>query len=319
MINVQTPVVQKEIPATGRTQDAASARKTTTKTQVGDATQPVVVAKNGAATVHPIADEIKPAHGVVVQAPTLLFGQTTAVQVAPVGSSVSVESLNFALSTQSDTGGVSSGTAIAAGRTSPGGITVTADSSGSKNTVHGAKSYVSDRETTTASPVDPAAAAKPEVKSERLQQPVAANAAVDSDTKTRTMGEAVVATVHALASGGGASSGSAPPVIAGLTKQPGGEASSSTGSSSNGPRVLDGSGGVTQSATEPMPRTLSASPTALEVGIPDGTHGWLKVRAEMADGGVVNASVSAASPASQEMLHRELPSLTAYLQSERWR
>jgi len=37
----------------------------------------------------------------------------------------------------------------------------------------------------------------------------------------------------------------------------------------------------------------------------------------MADGGVVNASVSAASAASQEMLHRELPSLTAYLQSEK--
>jgi hypothetical protein len=64
-------------------------------------------------------------------------------------------------------------------------------------------------------------------------------------------------------------------------------------------------------------RTLEATPTALEVGVANGTHGWLKIRAEMADGGVVNASVSATTSAGQEMLHRELPSLTAYLQEER--
>jgi hypothetical protein len=62
---------------------------------------------------------------------------------------------------------------------------------------------------------------------------------------------------------------------------------------------------------------LTATPTSLEVGIQNGTHGWLKVRAEMTDGGVVNASVSAASSAGQEMLHRELPGLTAYLQEEK--
>jgi len=64
-------------------------------------------------------------------------------------------------------------------------------------------------------------------------------------------------------------------------------------------------------------RTLEATPTSLEVGVTNGTHGWLKIRAEMADGGVVNASVSATTSAGQEMLHRELPSLTAYLQDER--
>jgi len=37
----------------------------------------------------------------------------------------------------------------------------------------------------------------------------------------------------------------------------------------------------------------------------------------MTDGGVVNASVSAVSSAGQEMLHRELPALTAYLQEEK--
>lgn len=65
------------------------------------------------------------------------------------------------------------------------------------------------------------------------------------------------------------------------------------------------------------PRLLTTTPTALEVGIQSGTHGWLKVRAEMTDAGVVNASVSPSSSAGQEMLHRELPALTAYLQGEK--
>ncbi len=75
--------------------------------------------------------------------------------------------------------------------------------------------------------------------------------------------------------------------------------------------------GAAAASMEGMPRPLTMTPTTLEVGIQDGTHGWLKVRAEMADGGVVNASVSATTSVGQEMLHRELPSLTAYLQTEK--
>ena len=63
-------------------------------------------------------------------------------------------------------------------------------------------------------------------------------------------------------------------------------------------------------------KTLTATPTSLEVGVSNGTHGWLKIRAEMADGGAVNTSLSTSSTAGQEMLHRELPSLAAYLKSE---
>jgi hypothetical protein len=37
----------------------------------------------------------------------------------------------------------------------------------------------------------------------------------------------------------------------------------------------------------------------------------------MTDGGVVNASVAATSFSGQQMLHRELPALTAYLQEEK--
>ena len=70
-------------------------------------------------------------------------------------------------------------------------------------------------------------------------------------------------------------------------------------------------------STEAAPQMLQATPNSLEVGVASGTHGWLKIRAEMSGAGVVNASLSTASSSGQEMLHRELPSLTAYLQSER--
>jgi hypothetical protein len=81
-------------------------------------------------------------------------------------------------------------------------------------------------------------------------------------------------------------------------------------------REQGGSGGVA-AAVDGMPRMLTATPTTLEVGIANGTHGWLKVRAEMVDGGGVHASVSTASPAGLEILHKELPSLTTYLQQEK--
>jgi len=66
-----------------------------------------------------------------------------------------------------------------------------------------------------------------------------------------------------------------------------------------------------------VPRMLTATPTSREVGVQNGMHGWLKIRAEMTEGGVVNASVSTASSTGQEMLHRELPGLTAYLVEEK--
>jgi hypothetical protein len=109
-------------------------------------------------------------------------------------------------------------------------------------------------------------------------------------------------------------SGNAPAELA-VTKLPVGEAGGRTAGSSLGSRE-EGTGAVAQSM-DGAPRMLSATPTSLEVGIQNGTQGWLRVRAEMTDGGVVNASVSTTSPAGQEMLHRELPALNAYLQEEK--
>jgi hypothetical protein len=65
--------------------------------------------------------------------------------------------------------------------------------------------------------------------------------------------------------------------------------------------------------------TISATPTALEVGVPGGTHGWLKVRAEMGGDGGVHASMSSNSAAGTEALRRELPQLTSYLHQEQVR
>jgi hypothetical protein len=67
---------------------------------------------------------------------------------------------------------------------------------------------------------------------------------------------------------------------------------------------------------ESRPGFLTATPTSLEVGITNGTHGWLKIRAEM-EGGLVTASLSSNSAAGQDILHRELPSLAAFLQDEK--
>lgn len=63
-------------------------------------------------------------------------------------------------------------------------------------------------------------------------------------------------------------------------------------------------------------RTLSSTPLTLEVGVSTGTHGWLRVRAEMGDGGAVVASVVASSPVAAEALHRGLPAMHEYLVHE---
>lgn len=65
--------------------------------------------------------------------------------------------------------------------------------------------------------------------------------------------------------------------------------------------------------------TIAATPTALEVGLPGGSHGWLKVRAELGGDGSVHASMSTNSAAGNEILRRELPQLTSYLHQEQIR
>ena len=63
-------------------------------------------------------------------------------------------------------------------------------------------------------------------------------------------------------------------------------------------------------------RTLTVTPTSIEVGIPGGSHGWLKLRAEMSTDGSIQASMSPSSLSHADELRRELPSLTMYLHQE---
>jgi hypothetical protein len=131
-------------------------------------------------------------------------------------------------------------------------------------------------------------------------------ALVHSATGNEAIGSGIVA---------GIMSGHAQAEI-GQTKVQVGGVGAHAGTSQAGLMEQDGSGAVS-GETGMSHRTLLATPMALEVGLAGGTQGWLKIRAEMTDGGVVNASLSSATSAGQEMLHRELPALTAYLQEER--
>ncbi|MBS1798843.1 MAG: hypothetical protein JSS95_03365 [Acidobacteria bacterium] len=78
-----------------------------------------------------------------------------------------------------------------------------------------------------------------------------------------------------------------------------------------------------RSASEPPQATLqdhrilNATTSTIEVGVSSGSHGWLKIRAEMTDTGTVKASIAPASVTGQEILHRDLPLLSSFLEQER--
>ena len=195
----------------------------------------------------------------------------------------------------------------------------TASASVHKETGQAAKALVQDPET-----APPSAVGQP--KSETTLEKsgtVATLSGSDGDSKGQSVLGASTAMPHSIAGVVPASGNSPTAIVAGNTsgeltaaKLPIGDAAARTA----GMAVLSreqNQPGVAVASMNDTPRMLTATPTALEVGIQNGTHGWLSVRAEMADGGVVNASVSATSSAGQEMLHRELPALTAYLQQEK--
>jgi hypothetical protein len=71
----------------------------------------------------------------------------------------------------------------------------------------------------------------------------------------------------------------------------------------------------TQSAVDD-PFTLAASRQVLEVGVQSGTHGWLRVRAEVGAMGSVATSLVTSSAGAAEGLHRELPAITAFLSTQ---
>ena len=63
------------------------------------------------------------------------------------------------------------------------------------------------------------------------------------------------------------------------------------------------------------PQILSSGPAQLDIGVLDGTHGWLRIRAEMGGAGAVSASLTA-SASAHDSLRAALPEMARYLQSE---
>jgi hypothetical protein len=184
---------------------------------------------------------------------------------------------------------------------------------------HGAKSVVVDGERAAASnngqPGIPQAGGDVE-----KVEAVASSAGNRDYGAARNASVPAVASAHS-ASGSIASSVTAVAIVPGST--PGEPVSTKLQITETGARSTEptaGSGEHERAGLAPAdeaPQIMTATQAALEVGVQSGTHGWLKVRAEMGDSGVVNASVSAASATGQEMLHRELPALSAYLQQEK--
>ncbi|MEG9435963.1 hypothetical protein JAO29_07265 [Edaphobacter sp. HDX4] len=97
------------------------------------------------------------------------------------------------------------------------------------------------------------------------------------------------------------------------------EKTASVSAATGGGQQLNAESSATRNYAESEHRTVTATPTTLEVGLPGGAHGWLKVRAELAGDGAVHASVSSNSASGTEMLRRELPTLTSYLHQEQVR
>ncbi len=142
-----------------------------------------------------------------------------------------------------------------------------------------------------------------------------------TESKTQGAGDVTTTAAHVMSEGAQASLEIASAVVAprlagdlSSAKQKVSDESVSTALVAESSEQSKSSGAVT--ATGGMPQMLTATPTSLEVGIANGTHGWLKVRAELVEGGGIHASVLTASSLGQETLHREIPSLTAYLQQE---
>ena len=189
--------------------------------------------------------------------------------------------------------------------------------------VRGEKPKAPESETTVSSAIDSGTVLKSAVGLERASA-ISPLIGGGGDARPQSITASFAAGVHAVSGGVGVSSDVAPGVVMAnnmpmnlnLAHVAAGNAIAHAAGLPVGPREQDGTG-FAAAPLDGMPRTLAATPTSLEVGIQNGTNGWLKVRAEMADGGVVNASVSSPSPMAIEMLHRELPALTAYLQEEK--
>jgi hypothetical protein len=293
------PAVQKKTEPAAKVIEAASSKKNA-KTQESAATTKSVQ-KAGGEIVSATGIEPKSVTGISTESGIPVVGQLVAPKAALQGG---VSKATDALS------GADSAVTKPATGVSP----TTADGQVRTEVVSGTKIRVTDAATIL--PAGSRAVVFPKADMSPEKEPLGATpGGSDGENKAQTVRGAGTVPLHSIGVVPSAvGSGNAPAELA-VTKLPVGEAGGRTAGSLLGSRE-DGTGVVAQSM-DGAPRMLSATPTSLEVGIQNGTQGWLRVRAEMTDGGVVNASVSTTSPAGQEMLHRELPALNAYLQEEK--
>ena len=85
--------------------------------------------------------------------------------------------------------------------------------------------------------------------------------------------------------------------------------------SANGGHFQVSSGNSSSTIAPSLTPATTSGPSRLEVGIFDGTHGWLKVRAEITGTGDIATSLTVKAPAVQA-LHAAVPEIAGYLQSE---
>jgi hypothetical protein len=290
--------MQKEIETVEKVKGDVSSKKTP-KAQESSTTQKTVQK-----TVGKIADAIAVAPKPVMEVST----EGAIAIVGPVAPTVALQG-EISKATDAFSKAVSSVT-----KPSTGISPITIDGQVHKEIASGAKVGVTDTAMMVTAGSDPVVSPKIDMSPEKMRA-VAIPGGTDGENKPQAVRESGAALLHSMGVVPTAAvSGDTGELIP--TKLLVGDAGGHTTGLPAGSREQDGAGVVAQSM-DGAPRMLGATPTSLEVGIQNGTHGWLKVRAEMTDGGVVNASVSAASSAGQEMLHRELPALTAYLQEEK--
>ena len=292
-------VVQREIETADTVKGNAFTKKTA-KTQESAATPKMMQKPNGNAT----------STTGVEQKAVVGSSAETAIPVAmqTAGPTVALQA-ETSRTTELLSNAVAAVTKPSTGVSSPTGVAQV-----HKEAARGAKANVTDTEIAVTAGIDPVASPKAGASLEKIAAGTVLGGR-EGENKPQTAPASGAASLHTV--------GIVPTSVVGgntagevaATKPPG----DTGGHAAVLPTVSrePGESGVVAASIDGAPRMLTATPTSLEVGIQSGTHGWLKVRAEMTDGGVVNASVSAASSAGQEMLHRELPGLTAYLQQEK--
>ena len=304
--SARDPLVQKETEIGGKTKDVTSEKKTA-KQQ--DSTATIKAAQNSVEAAVKTSAIETPAATSSVEDAILAVGPASATGLVPRSEISNTkggfsESISRAVEPSAEIG------------------PATVEGLAHKDVVPGAKNSAIDPQTPVTTADDQVGLPKPVAGMEKM--PAIAPPRGEDENKTQGTPMSAAVAAHSMAGVSWVSGGAPTAVMSGSTpgelaaaKFPVGESSPHSAGLPNGSNEQDGVS-VAAASMDGAPRMLLATPTALEVGIQDGTHGWLKVRAEMVEGGgVVNASVTATSSAGQEMLHRELPALTAYLLEEK--